>query len=468
MLRCLAVAAVLAAAAATAPAGSSAQLRTAIIDPSAFNGARAARAFDRTHATGASMVRLLLQWDAVAPRRRPVGFDATDPGARAYTWGWFDRQVRLATARGLTPIVTLMYAPRWASSPGPGPAGTVRPNAVELGKFARAAARRYSGTFEDLPRVPYWQVWNEPNRDYFLRPQYAGGQLVSASRYRALVNRVAAAVRAVDGRNVVVAGGLAPYGRRGKPAPLAFMRSMFCISRSARRTCDLRSRPARFDVWSHHPYTSGGPARAAARPDDVALGDLPEMRRLLRAAVRLGHVRPRGRVGFWVTEFAWDSSPPDPRAVPAWLHARWVSEALYRMWRSGVSVVTWYRIQDDRLRASPYQSGFYTVSGRRKRSLTAFRFPTVAFATRAGVFVWGRTPAGQPGRVALEITSGTGWRRLGTRRTASGMFSATYRTPIRRGYVRARFGRAASVPFSLTRPPDRSVNPFGCGGWVRC
>src|SRR5207248_10179685 len=120
-------------------------------------------------------------------------------------------------------------------------------------------------------------------------------------------------------------------------APLRFMRALLCMSKGAtpRRTCTNR---IAFDAWAHHPYTSGGPTHHALRPDDVSLGDLPEMRSLLDAAWRAGSITARHAPQFWVTEFSWDSDPPDPKAVPAQLEARWVAEALYRMWQSRISV----------------------------------------------------------------------------------------------------------------------------------
>ncbi|MDQ4082613.1 MAG: hypothetical protein M3123_06960 [Actinomycetota bacterium] len=443
------------------PGAARGPLQTAITDPR-FGGPMQERAFTRTRAAGATMVRLILNWRNIAPERRSPDFVATDPRDPAYRWGPFDQEVAAARAAGLEPIASVVFAPDWAEGPGRGQQGTVRVDPGDFAAFAQAAARRYSGSLrvdgfsEPLPRIRYWQAWNEPNRDYFLMPQYESGRLVSADRYRAMVNRFASAVRSAAGTNVVVAGGLAPFGRRNKPAPLAFMRKFL-------------SRPARFDVWSHHPYTSGSPTHKAPARDDVSLGDLPEMRRLLAARARAGRVISRGRIGFWVTEFSWDSNPPDPRALPASLHARWVAEALYRMWQHGVSVVTWFRIEDDPLRTSPYQSGFFTVDGRRKRSLAAFRFPVVGFAKRGGVAVWGRTPAGRAGRVVVELKAGRGWRRLATVQTNRyGIFLRTFRTPIKRGFVRARFAGEASLPFSLTQARDRHVNPFGCGGAIRC
>ena len=452
----------------TMPSSAAVPLRTAIVDPPHFNasGSGQALAFQRTRAVGASMARLNLTWGEVSPHDRPPGFDSADHRSPGYNWARFDRQVIAAVNAGLTPIVSISYAPSWAEGPGAGSPGTRNPNAVEFGRFARAAATRYSGSYvppdaeptwaEPLPAVRYWQAWNEPNRDYFFRPQYRGRSLVSPGLYRAMVNRFAAGVRPVHPANKVIAGGLAPLGRPGKPGPMPFMRAFL-------------SQRADFDIWAHHPYTSGGPTHRAPNKNDVSLGNLPTMRALLRSSARTGRVGSRGPVAFWVTEFSWDTKGPDPRGVPTALHARWTSEALYRMWRSGVSLVTWYRIQDDPLRATPYQSGFFTAAGARKRSLTAFRFPTVAFGERGGLVVWGRTPTSAAGSVVVEIKTGRSWRRLGTLRANSGgIFSKTFRTPYRKGHVRARFARETSVPFSLTRVANRYVNPFGCGGTIPC
>ena len=455
-------------------AGAAAQpLRTGVVDPLSLTGSDAQLNFDRVQRTGSTVVKLLLYWRGIAPggEVRPDGFDATDPTASEYNaaaWERFDEQVLRAVARGLDPIVYVYAAPDWAEGTGQGRnVGIVRPDPVELGHFARAAATRYSGSFvassepdaAPLPRVKYWQVWNEPNRDYYLMPQFVDTRLESPRLYRAMVNRFADGVRTVPG-NLVVAGGLAPIGRPGKPAPLRFMRALLAAD-------------VKFDVWAHHPYTSGGPTHKAAGRNNVSLGDLPEMRKVLRAAVKRGRVHSTTRsVAFWVTEFSWDAKPADPRGLPANLHARWVSEALYRMWTHGVSLVVWFKIKDEPLRgpgSTPYQSGFWTVSDKRKRSFTAFRFPTVAFIRSKGVFVWGRSPTSRPGTVVVEIKAGRRWRRLGTlTANGSGIFKRTYRTPVRKGYVRARFGGETSLPFSLTPVRDRYVNPFGCGGAIPC
>jgi hypothetical protein len=459
---------------AASPAAAARPLRTAVFDPLHFLDQRAQQAaFDRSRATGATMVRLFLTWKSVAPTPIPPGLDATDPNNPHYNWEWFDRQVRLASARGLEAYANVMYAPAWAEGAGHDERGIFRPDPGAFAAFGRAAARRYSGAFAPpgqppLPRIRFWLPWGEPNRDYHLMPQYEDGRIVSALQYRALVNGFARAVKAVDPGNRVIAGSLAPLARQGKPAPLAFMRELFCLSRSLRPTCDLHGDPLVFDIWSHHPYTLGGPTHRAGG-DDVSLGDLPRMRRTLRAAIRAGHVRSSGPVALWATELGWDTRPPDPRGVPARLHARWVSEALYRLWQNRFTLVTWWRVLDDPLPQGRYQSGLYTAGGAPKLSLTAFRFPVVAFRRARGVYVWGRTPTSRAGRVVLELRAGSGWRRLGvTRANGHGVFTRMFGTRTRRGFLRARFGGERSVPFSLARVPNRVVDPMGCGGGTAC
>src|SRR5205085_2269282 len=130
------------------------------------------------------------------------------------------------------------------------------------------------------------------------------------------------------------------------------------------------------------------------RPGDVELGDLPQMRTLLRAAVKAHHVVSTHSVQLWVTEFAWNSNPPRKGAAPMALAARWTAESLYEAWRCGVSLFTWFGLEDEP-KPSPFQGGLYFLSSsldtaRPKPVLTAFRFPFVAYLGKSAVTVWGR------------------------------------------------------------------------------
>ena len=442
-------------------------------------------AFGDVRAAGGTVIRFYANWSSVAPDTRPA--DPGSPADPAYDWSTLDQQVSTAKGLGLEPILSIESAPPYAEGQGEGLAGTVRPSPTEYALFARAAARRYSGSFQGLPRVRYWQAWNEPNYFRHLGPQYnsplsqpvrPSSRLLSPAIYRGLVNAFADSVHRVHSDNLVIAGGLTPFGNENADTHVArtmpFMRALLCMNSRDRPERGCRAR-IKFDVWSHHPYTSGGPRHHNIADEDISLGDLPEMGRLLRAAIRAGHVVSRRHIQWWATEFSWDTDPPDPNALPMWLHKRWVAEALYRMWRSGISLVTWFGIRDSesaRLGEGVFQCGLYfgcqggPACWRPKPSLTAFRFPFVAFKGRAGVRIWGRTPWGRRGRVVLEHRDG-GWQRVATLRSDRyGIFTRTLRAP-RRGYLRARLLPASgqpgelSVPFSLKDVPDRSVDPFG-------
>jgi hypothetical protein len=169
-----------------------------------------------------------------------------------------------------------------------------------------------------------------------------------------------------------------------------------------------------------------------------------------------------------VTEFSWDTSPPDPKGVPVNLEARWVAEALYRMWTSGASLVTWYLLRDEPPATSYFQSGLLfrgksIVSARPKPAFTAFRFPLVGLPTHGGFHVWGRTPAGKPGRVLVEQSFRGGWTSLGILKTDGfGIFQRTFARPAT-GFVRAQLLGSANHarPFGLRPVPDHFYYPFG-------
>jgi len=439
-------------------------LRTAI----AYTGLESvtsdrAAAYSRVRATGASAFRLTLHWNAIAPERRPEAFDASNPNDPAYRWDEADDQVRQVVAAGLDPVLAIYDAPSWARM-----SGSSAPRPGEMRDFARAAAGRYSGRGA-LPRVRYWVSWLEPNLTPQLQPQVDGKRPVAPARYRRMTNELAESVYSVRADNVVVAGGTAPFYddnvKSLRWGPLSFMRELLCLSRTLKRKC---SSPIRFDVWAHNPYTSGSPFRHAVFPDDVSLGDLPEMRRVLQAGVRSGRVISRnGPVQFWVTEFGWDTSPPDPEGVPLGLHARWTAEALHVMWQNGVSLVTWLSLRDEPMSTSYFQSGLYfrgpkLDADRPKPALRAFRFPFVAYREGTSVIVWGRTPTSDARSVVVEQSAGRGWRRLATLRASeNGIFRKKISSESSADSFRARVARDVSIPFSLRRPRERFFNPFG-------
>jgi hypothetical protein len=442
-----------------------APLRTAVFDPFLV-GADRVEGFGLMRAAGATYVRILVRWSGIAPAVPPPGFDAADPGSPGYSWEFIDATVSAAEAAGLTPILDIIAAPGWAILPATIGTGRGTPDAQALGDFATALATHFDGNHGGLA-AHVFQVWNEPNHRPDLSP-------VDGASYRDMVNAVAAGVHGVNPADIVVAGGLDPRGRETPggytQAPLAYMRALLCVSSSSpsRATCND---PVHMDVWSTHPYSYAGPTGKAAGKDNVEVGDLGTMHALLQTAVKLGQVVSASPVQFWVTEFSWDSSPPRPGAVPAALEARWVDETFHQMWLSGVSLVTWFMLEDEG-GTTPWQSGLYYYSptlstATPKPVLTAFEFPFVAFLRKHGkVSIWGRDPASSAQVVTIQLrkrSSGSFKRVARIKANRNGIFLATL--PLgatKKNWLRATVRGSSSLPFPLKPPPTTPhYSPWG-------
>ncbi len=428
---------------------------------------------ERIRAAGARIASIYVFWSVVAPKgpKAPTGFQPRNPADPNYDWHDYDNAIRAISDAGLEPRVLICGAPVWAEGADPPSGtwpGTYKPSPAALANFAAAAARRYSGSFEDLPRVRYWSIWNEPNLSAYLSPQTVNGKAFAPSWYRAMLNGSADAIHSVNADNIVIAGETAPFWEAELPktSPIAFMEKVLCISeKKVKETWTYKSackQRAKFDVWAHHPFTEGGPTHRAQVHGNASLGDLGDMRVALNAAIRTNHVVSKKRVRFWVTEFSWESNPPDPGGVPVQLEARWVSQALYQAWKAGVSLFTWTRIRDDPVSMTITQGGLYyrnnsgIASDRAKPALRAFRFPFVALRQpKNKVLLWGRTPTSTSGNVLIERESGAKWKRVKRlKANRYGVFQARIDEPAKATYLRARLatGRDWSVQFSLQTP----------------
>jgi hypothetical protein len=443
----------------------------------------------RIASVGSRIERIHALWGQIAPATRSKSFDAQDPGDHHYRWRVLDTEVKNAVAAGLQPILTVTGAPAWTERQGvnTNPYGANDPTPSDFGDFATAIARRYSGNYYSLPRVRYWEVWNEPNVSFYFVPQTAAGPNdtrvdVAAGLYRNLLNAFADAVHAVDPSNVVAGGALGPFTIRGvgyveTTGGVLFERELFCMSLTGPPvpTCHTQ---VHLDALSFHPYTSGNPTHKAYKEGDLSLGNMPEARAVLAAAIKAGNVVSSRPVQMWVTEFSWDTDPPDPHAVPMKLHERWVAEALYRMWQSGVSMLIWFQVADLSYPGNDYQSGLWFYNDevgaqKPKPSLLAFRFPFVAYPDGNRVSVWGRTEAQQRALVTIQSNAGGNWvtvahlraNRYGVFRSAFGPVRGTLGRPVATGSMRAVVDGVSSLPFALTPPKNENmfVTPFGVG-----
>jgi hypothetical protein len=327
-------------------------------------------AMTRIRNTGASVVRIPVDWRSTVVEDPSANFTASDPGSVDYRFAPIDAAVISAESAGLTPLLVVSHAPGFAEASPRWPyayPGSWAPSPAALGEFATALARRYDGSFPDpeaprgvLPRVRLFQAWNEPNLTRYLEPQWVveEGRWVAFSPllYREMLNGFYAGVKSVDPSDTVIAAGVAANGDPegvGRMQPVRFLNELLCLRRSsnaraAARRAPLAScpQPPHFDALAFHPLSVGDPNAAARSSLDVSISDAAKVTGLLAQAEHLGTALPRQVKPIWVTELNWESAPQTPHGVPPAVQAQWVSRALHRLWVAGVSLVAWQFLVD--------------------------------------------------------------------------------------------------------------------------
>lgn len=457
----------------TAKTGPTAPIWSGLGD-TVFQSSQATTAYTMASQIGTKYARLFVHWNAIAPSTLPAsGFVPTDPASPYYHWAPMDSSVAAANAAGITPILTILGTPSWAYHVQPAGAFKAgQPDITKLGQFATAVAARYHGS---SPSAHVFSLWNEANFNRNLYPQ-------SATYYRSMVNAVSDSVHAVDAANLMAAGELAPFkhvpsglDKNNVTAPITWMQQMFCLSNTTPVHKTTPCTPVKIDVWTHHPYSDKGPFGKASVSGGVELGDLPKMKTLLQTAWSLGTIDAANPPQFWVTEVGWSSKPPNKHGVPMALLTRWLPESFYQMWKSGVTVGTWYLLQDAPYPSTPYQSGLYLDSASLSNAVAkplrnAFNFPLVAYRKSLGkVLVWGRVTTYDVQDVAIqEKLPSKPWKTVATITSNNyGIFTATLNLHAQTTWqIRAIApGSGTSTVFKLAVPSNEnmSVVPFPAG-----
>jgi hypothetical protein len=411
----LAIACALALLAAAAPAGAApAPMALGMQDPFAFQGelkgAQLELALARAREADSSIVRLGVSWRYYQKRKPKSRAQARDHRWKGYDWAQVDAEVRAVVAAGMQPLLAVGIAPRWFEGRGrPSEAkarpGTWRPSAEGLGDFARALAARFSGRSRDgegdpLPRVRYFQAWNEPNVPFHMTPQTKSGRVASVAHYRGMLRAFYAGAKKVRADNFVLASGLAPFARLpfGVP-PGDFTRELLCVNAAGTKAHRCRRVP--FDAYAVHAYPQEDPRVPSPYRGDIRIR-LDEITSALKLAARAGTISSRQAGRIWLTELGFAGGGDDPSPET---QATWTQIALFMLWRQGVDAVIWWNLRDRAEsvfmgRSGLFERGDSIEADRAKPAYTAFRFPLVFIRSGGGVKVWGRAPA--PGTVAIE------------------------------------------------------------------
>jgi hypothetical protein len=329
---------------------------------------------------GAGLVRYMVSWRQIATRkpRQPA-----NPGDPAYDWSSTDAVLGALHAHRIQVLATLYRTPTWASS-GRRPRD-VPASGSSLAAFATAVAKRY-------PWLRLWEIWNEPNLSTFLVP-------ASPRLYvRRILNPTYVALHALNPANRVAGGATSPIGTATGLSPVTFMRGM-------------RAAHARMDAYSHHPY----PVTRGERPSGFARGVCRYCKGVLTLAnlpVLVREVRRDfGRKRIWLTEYGYQTNPPDRFGVSWGRQAQYVAEAALRVRSSPLVDMLIQFMVEDEPQLSGWQSGLITSSGILKPSFNSFRLP-IAEAGRRGrrTTIWGQVRPGSGRRqYILERRVGGKW-----------------------------------------------------------
>jgi len=346
---------------------------------------------DRARDAHATLVHAAVKWNLVAPTRPQNAANPFDP---AYNLADIDDLVRQAQTRGMEPMLQIWGTPSWA-----GPALNRAPRRLsDLTNFARALASRYSGRYPGYPFVRFYGVWNEPNLNQFLAPQFdAKGRAVAPKTYAKLF---AAAYSGIKAGNKQALVGLGETSARGRDRRVKGQQD----TESPGGFFQLLAKAApklKFDAVAHHPY----PTDPKQRPDqvvrwpNVGLTTIPRLERSLNTWFH------RRSTPIWITEYGHMTKPEYPTGVDYQTQSAYLGRAIKIAGSYPyVSMFIWFVLHDDV--GDPWKSGLISEDGTLKPAFFTFANLVVNYDVRNTVVT---VPAGKANPVvrisALEIAA---------------------------------------------------------------
>jgi Glycosyl hydrolases family 39 len=305
--------------------------------------------------TGASVIHTTATWASIAPTRPARPLNGDDP---AYRLTDLDDLVFQASSYNLRVMINITGTPKWANG---GKAPNVMPKKVkDLTLFARMLATRYNGR-SGHGSVALWSVWNEPNLQLFLAPQFVGKKIVSPAHYAKLYKAAYAGIKAGNPLAQVAIGETSARGRdkplHGKSATVAPGTFAKLLS---------RVKGIKFDAWAHHPYPTSPnlPPMQKVRYPNVTLSTMSKFERDLKKWFHR-------TVPIWITEYGHETKPAEPHGVTPAKQAAYAKQALsFARKDPNIQMFIWFVFRDSA--GNPWQSGLISQSGTPKPALAAF------------------------------------------------------------------------------------------------
>ena len=324
-------------------------------DPSFRWSPTRAENLQQASATGASVIHTTASWPGLAPTKPADPADGNDP---AYKLGDLDELVYQSGLYGLRVMIDINGTPKWANG---GKAPNVMPTRLsDLTTFAKMLATRYNGR-QGHGTVALWSVWNEPNLQLFLTPQFVGKKIVGPANYAKLYKAAYAGIKSGNRLSKVAIG---ETSARGRDKPLAGVSASLAPGTFAKYLAKVPG--LKFDAWAHHPYPTSPnlPPTQKVRYPNVVLLTLPTFEKDLKTFFHRS-------VPVWITEYGHETKPPDPHGVSYATQSKYAVQALNIAKNDpNVQMFIWFVFHDTT--GNPWQSGLFTSGGSQKPAYGAF------------------------------------------------------------------------------------------------
>jgi len=309
-------------------------------------------------AAGATIIHTNANWATIAPTRPADPTNGDDP---AYKLADLDQLVAAAPQYGIRVMVTIVGTPKWAN-------GGQTPNHMprrlsDLTTFARMLATRYNG-LNGHGTVSIWSVWNEPNLQLFLTPQFVGKKIVSPANYAKLYTAAYTGIKAGNPAAQVAIGETSPEGR---DKPIGKQGQGQSVAPATFAKLLATHKGLKFAAWAEHPYPTAinGKALEKVRYPNVTLTQLPQFEKDLS---RWFH---KSSVPLWLTEYGHQTRPEEAKGVTYAQQATYAREAMtYARNDKNVQMFIWFTFRDSA--SNPWHSGIEKSSGAPKPSFSVF------------------------------------------------------------------------------------------------
>jgi polysaccharide biosynthesis protein PslG len=241
--------------------------------------------------------------------REDLHWHRVQPSPDVWDWTFTDAALRELLSRNINVLGVLGPSVGWATpqrNDTPNDVSYYPPDTERFLEYVRGVVTRYRRY------VKYWEVWNEPDHDYFWQPRS------DAAAYTRMLIRTAETIRSIDPEAKILIGGFNPFDT-------TFLRTV--AEGGAWNS---------FDILAIHPYVN---------PYE------PESGNLIAAADGVRTLAARyGNKPIWVTEVGWASGPSDRDArglITPDQQASYLVRAMLLLWQAGVEQIFWYNLKDD-------------------------------------------------------------------------------------------------------------------------